>query len=140
MQKAEEKVKKIIEEEFDSRLTMAVVTYIIDKGWENIKKFSEEDIKQIKGNNFMTTDFLQSLVRCAVRICNETSQLEDFIPFVIFEKTNQIVLDKSMFTENAWENIISKIYIDCDDYDVDITSVTLNYKVSDYQYKIKGEK
>ena len=31
------KVKRIIEDEFDGRLSMAVVTYILDKGFETLR-------------------------------------------------------------------------------------------------------
>lgn len=34
----ETKIGKIIEEEFDARMGNAVITYIMDKGMENIKK------------------------------------------------------------------------------------------------------
>ena len=67
--KAGEKVKRIIEKEFDSRVGMAVITYILDRGFERVKTLTEEDILQIQGNGFMTAEFCQAIVRCAVRIC-----------------------------------------------------------------------
>ncbi len=70
------KIGKIIEKEFDSRMESAVISYIMDKGMENIKKITDEQIRQIEGNGLMTAEFLQSLVRCARQICNECEWIE----------------------------------------------------------------
>ena len=65
----ETKIGKIIEEEFDSRMGNAVVSYIMDKGMSNVKEITDEQIEKLEGNGLMTQDFVQSLVRCAKRIC-----------------------------------------------------------------------
>ena len=67
----ETKIGKIIEEEFDARMGNAVISYIMSKGIENIKEITDEQISKLEGNGLMTQDFVQSLVRCAKRICNE---------------------------------------------------------------------
>ena len=67
----ETKIGKIIEEEFDSRMGNAVISYIMDKGMSNVKEVTDEQIEKLEGNGLMTQDFVQSLVRCARRICNE---------------------------------------------------------------------
>ena len=67
----ETKIGKIIEEEFDSRMGNAVVSYIMDKGMSNVKEITDEQIEKLEGNGLMTQDFIQSLVRCARRICND---------------------------------------------------------------------
>lgn len=70
------KIGKIIEEEFDSRVGNAIVSYIMDKGMENIKEITDEQIKKLEGNGLMTQEFVQSLVRCARRICRECEWIE----------------------------------------------------------------
>ena len=71
----ETKIGKIIEEEFDSRMGNAVVSYIMDKGMSNVKEITDEQIEKLEGNGLMTQDFVQSLVRCAKRIGYVKSEL-----------------------------------------------------------------
>jgi hypothetical protein len=73
----ETKIGKIIEEEFDSRMGNAVISYIMDKGMSNVKEITDEQIKKLEGNGLMT----QELVRCARRICIECewAELIEFI-------------------------------------------------------------
>lgn len=77
----ETKIGRIIEKEFDSRMGNAVISYIMDKGMSNVKKITDEQIKKLEGNGLMTQDFIQSLVRCARRICQECewTELIEFI-------------------------------------------------------------
>lgn len=77
----ETKIGKIIEEEFDSRMGNAVISYIMDKGMSNVKEITDEQIEKLEGNGLMTQDFVQSLVRCTRRICNECkwNELIEFI-------------------------------------------------------------
>lgn len=72
----ETKIGKIIEEEFDSRMGNAVISYIMDEGMSNVKEVTDEQIEKLEGNGLMTQDFVQSLVRCARRICNECEWIE----------------------------------------------------------------
>lgn len=53
----ETKIGKIIEEEFDSRMGNAVISYIMDKGMSNVKEITDEQIKKLEGNGLMTQDF-----------------------------------------------------------------------------------
>ena len=70
-----DKVKQIINEEFDSRMSGAVVSYIISAGWDNLQKITDEDINKIKSDSdFMTDEYLQSLVRTAVKITKECKE------------------------------------------------------------------
>lgn len=50
---------------------MAFAYYMLDKGIENLKSITEDDIKTVRGNGLMTEEFCQSIVRTAVRIANE---------------------------------------------------------------------
>ena len=72
----ETKIGKIIEKEFDSRTEMMALTYIMDKGIDNIKNITEEKIMEIKGNGLMGQNFCQALVRCTVKIANECTPME----------------------------------------------------------------
>lgn len=72
----ETKIGKIIEEEFDSRMGNAVISYIMDKGIKNIRKIADEQIINLEGNGLMTQNFVQKLVKCARRICMECEWIE----------------------------------------------------------------
>ena len=45
------KIGKIINKNFDARMTNAVIGYIIDKGWDNVKKITDEEKAYILGEN-----------------------------------------------------------------------------------------
>lgn len=47
------KIGKIIEEEFDSRMGNAVISYIMDKGMSNVKEITDEQIDKLEGNGFL---------------------------------------------------------------------------------------
>lgn len=47
---------------------MMIIYYMLDKGIENLKSITEDDIKTVRGNGLMTEEFCQSIVRTAVRI------------------------------------------------------------------------
>lgn len=86
-----DKVKQIINKEFDSRMAGAVVHYIISAGWENVKALTEEDVLKEKGDAFISDEFCQALVRTAVKITNECNLTEEFIPYIIMENFNRNV-------------------------------------------------
>ena len=103
--KAGEKVRDIIRDEFDSRCEMAVITYIFDHGFDNLKEVTEEDILKVKGNAFMTQRFCQALVRAAVRICKECNQIDEFLPFIV---NNLYVPNAKMHDVEVWQDQMSK--------------------------------
>lgn len=77
------KVETIIREEFDSRCSMMVMTYLLDQvGMSNAAKITDEQIDTLQGNGLMTENFVKSLVRCARRIARECSFIEDVVPFI----------------------------------------------------------
>ena len=113
-----DKVKQIINEEFDSRMSGAVVNYIISVGWENVKVLTEEDILEEKGNGFISDEFCQSLLRCAVKITNECSLIDDFLPYIIMENFNNNVpvrnlkLEKENFDSDfMWIYLLERLCI-----------------------------
>jgi hypothetical protein len=99
MKKVENKVTKIIREEFDARVSMMVVQYILDKGTENLSKITEEEILKLEGNGLMTANFVQALVRTGVRISKECNMIDDFLPYIVTElyvpkaKTNDVTVE-----------------------------------------------
>lgn len=48
----------------------------MDKGIENVKEITDEQIEKLEGNGLMTQQFVQSLVRCTRRICSECKWIE----------------------------------------------------------------
>lgn len=81
-----DKVKNIINEEFDSRMGLAVIQYLCEQvGIDKAKEITDEQIEHINGNGFMTQDFCQSMVRCARRIARECGFITDIVPYLINE-------------------------------------------------------
>lgn len=132
---AGDKVKDIINKEYDARVAMTVITYIIDKGWNYVSQITEEEILEVKGNAFMTDEFVQALIRTAVKICKETSQIDDFLPYIINHlyvpnaKTGLLDFYKDETTDENWEMMMDVFDIDKEEYDKEITMITLNANV-----------
>lgn len=132
---AGEKVRRIIAEEFDGRVEMAVVTYILDKGFENLKEVTEEEILEVKGNAFMTDKFCQALVRAAVRICKECHEIDDFLPFIVNylyvpnAKMKEISLCLDDFGSADWEYLIDKLDVEYEESPNEIGMITINANV-----------
>ena len=110
------KIGKILEQEFDSRLGNAVISYIMDKGIENVKKITDKQIKNLEGNGLMTQDFIQSLVRCARRICNECkwTELIEFIRLHLLSTptVHDVYLYKEDFTNESFADLLEDLDLD----------------------------
>lgn len=100
-------IENVIANEFDSRMEAAVVSYILNIGTEGLKNITEDEIVKMEGNNFMTTGFVQALVRTAVKLCKTYSEMElmefiragcRFTPFPI-----EMTLYKDDFKSAGWE-------------------------------------
>ena len=132
---AGEKAKRIIEQEFDGRMAMAVVTYILDKGFENLKEVTEEEILKVKGNALMTDRFCQALVRAAVRICKECHEIDDFLPFIVNylyvpnAKMKEIDLYYDDYGKHDWEYLLDKLDVDYEESPSEIDMITINANV-----------
>lgn len=132
---AGKKVRNIIMKEFDMRMSMAVITYILDKGFENLKEVTEEEILKVKGNAFMSDKFCQSLVRCAVKICKECNQIDDFLPFIVNHlivpkaSTKEIEISKSHVDIDLWEIMIRQFDLEEEDEDEELDMIVLNANV-----------
>ena len=80
------KVKQIIEQEFDGRLGLMVIAYLLDQiGMTRAATITEEDIAAVKGNDFVSDNFLQSIVKAARRIAQECDFTHDVIPYIVTE-------------------------------------------------------
>ena len=112
----ETKIGNIIEEEFDSRMGNGVISYIMDKGIENVKEITDEQISKLEGNGLMTQDFVQSLVRCARRICNECEWIEliEFIRLHLWcpPIVHDVYLYKEDFTEESFVELLDDLDLD----------------------------
>ena len=127
MNKAGEKVKKIIDEEFDGILGMMVISYILEKGMENIKEIDETEL--------MPGDFAQALVRCAAIVCKECDKNDDFLPYIInylpvpAAQTKEIEFYQEEMTKYRWERFVESLGINYKESADEILAVTLNANV-----------
>lgn len=80
------KVKQIIKEEFDSRLSLMVLAYTLGQlGLKQASEITDGDINSMQGNPVMTKEFCQSLARTARRIGKECDFASDIVPFILDE-------------------------------------------------------
>ena len=116
MRRYKTKIENIIEEEFDSRMGNGVISYIMGKGIENVKEITDEQISKLEGNGLMTQDFVQSLVRCARRICNECEWIEliEFIRLHLWcvPTVHDVYLYKEDFTEESFVELLDDLDLD----------------------------
>ena len=80
------KVKQIIEEDFDGRMGLAVLMYMFCQlGQDKAAEITDEEIENVKGNAFMTDRFVQAMVKTARRIARECNFINDVIPYIVNE-------------------------------------------------------
>ena len=120
------KIGKIIDTEFDSRVGVAVFSYIMEKGIEFTKQITDEDIEEINGNGICSVEFNQSLVRCARRICMECEWIEivEFIRLHLWCKP--VVHDVYLYREDYTEETFAELL---DDLDLDESEVESEIKL-----------
>ena len=123
------KIGKIIDEEFDSRMGNMVFTYLMDNGIENIKEITDEQIEKIEGNGLMTQQFIQSLVRCARRICNECKWIEiiEFIRLHLWctPTVHDVYLYKEDFTKETFAELLDDLDLEEDEVGSEIKLFTV---------------
>ena len=135
---AGDKVRKIIRDNFDERMAMTVVAYIIDKGWDFVSEITDEEILELSGNALMTDVFIQSLVRTSVKICKECNMVDDFLPFVVNflyvpnAKTQSIEVYKEDVSEYNWERLLNKFNLDYEEEPEKIEMIELNANLLGY--------
>ena len=107
----ETKIGKIIEEEFDSRMGNAVISYIMDKGMSNVKEITDEQIEKIESNGLMI-----QVVKCARRICNECewNELIEFIRLHLWctPTVHDVYLYKEDFTDESFAELLYDLDLD----------------------------
>lgn len=112
----ETKIGKIIDEEFDSRMGNAVISYIMDEGMGNVKEITDDQIEELEGNGLMTQDFVQSLVRCARRICNECELIEliEFIRLHLWctPTVHDVYLYREDLTDDSFAELLDNLKLD----------------------------
>ena len=77
-------IKAIYDRERLAIFSMAT-THLMDIGWRNAAKITDEEIAAVKGNGLMTKDFCQHLCRLAREIATTIEPVE-FIQFCQVEK------------------------------------------------------
>ena len=125
-----QKIEKIISDNFDSRMEVAVLTYIIEKGTEVLKEVTEEEILQIEGNALMTDKFCQALVRTAVIIAKEFEAI-DIMEFIRLSANftpypKEITLYREDFGSSDWTNLLDVLDIDYDNMPETIEIFAIN--------------
>ena len=116
----ETKIGKIIEANFNARMTNAVIAYIVDKGWDNVKDITDEDILNLESQGLMTKEFVQALVKTAREICQTCSMWEDLMPYIRCHigingyQTQEVRFEREDFFEREWDNLIDQLNVDDD--------------------------
>lgn len=134
MRRYKTKIENIIKEEFDLRMGNGVISYIMDKGIENVKEITDEQISKLEGNGLMTQDFVQSLVRCARRICNECEWIEliEFIRLHLW--CVPIVHDVYLYKEDFTEESFGELLDDLDLHESEVGNEIKLFAVVDKDY------
>ena len=127
-----QKLEKIISDNFDSRMEVAVLTYIIETGTKALKEVTEEEILQIEGNALMTDKFCQALVRTAVIIAKEFEAI-DIMEFIRLSANftpypKEITLYREDFGSSDWTNLLDVLDIDYDNIPETIEIFAINKK------------
>jgi len=117
----ETEIGGIINKNFDSRMEFAVFTFIMNKGTDNLKDLSDEQIDKMPHvtGNFISKDFFQALVKTAVKICKECSTLdimEYICCYLSFEpQTRELTIYKEDFSNGGWNEIICALSLEKED-------------------------
>ena len=95
---------------------MMIIYYMLDKGIENLKSITEDDIKTVRGNGLMTEEFCQSIVRTAVRIANEydTHEILQYIRCEAWftPAVKEIEICKAVRSNYSWEYLCNEMDVD----------------------------
>lgn len=116
-------VKRIIDEDFDSRIAGIIPSYIIQIGWDEVSEITDEQIEKVKGNAMFSDYVMQQMVRTS-RIVTKECSIQDLLIYVQTEmnpsnRAIQIDLYKEDMSEYAWEQI-------CDQLDIERSETEIN--------------
>ena len=100
---------------------MMIIYYILDKGIENLKSITEDDIKTVKGSGLMPEEFCQSIVRTAVQIANECDTHE-ILQYIRCEAwfnpmVKEIGIGKAAMSDCSWEYLCNEMDVDPEETD-----------------------
>ena len=114
------KIDNNMDEIYDNEVLIDVKTLNIDSAsFTEISRRAGGDIEKIKGNGLMTDDFLQSLVRCARRICNECEWIEmiEFIRLHLWctPTVHDVYLYREDFTDESFAELLDSLDLDNDE-------------------------
>ena len=136
------KVANIINKEFDGGFAGAVITYLFDKGIENVAEITDEQISEIPGNPLMTASFSQTLARTDREIAKTCDLYKDIFPFITCQlpncncQTRTINWYKEDFHEESdWQKVVEDMGVDADAEDV--KTVQMTYVLNSYVYEEK---
>jgi hypothetical protein len=111
------KIDKIINKDFDSRLSIALINYIMDVGFAHLKEKTEKEIDEEKSDcSFISDNVCKAMVRTAVRICKECTK-EEVLTYIrcnlaFTPQIKPITLFKEFFTSYDWESLMDSLEID----------------------------
>ena len=81
-----------------------------------MRKNMKQQIEKLEGNGLMTQDFVQSLVRCARRICNECEWIEliEFIRLYLWctPTVHDVYLYKENFNDESFAELLDNLDLD----------------------------
>ena len=114
-----QKIEATIKNEIGTEYELMVITYLFDKGFSFCQRITDEDIAQLEGNSMMSTDFVQSLVRCAKELANNF-ELIDIMKYVRCEvwmtpAVKEVRLWKADLSNGAFAEICEVLEVDCDE-------------------------
>lgn len=122
-------LKEYISKNFDTRMEDAVFSYILEKGFDSLKKISDDDINQLEGSGLMTTAFVQALVRSAVYICKSYTPIDimryirlecNFMPY-----PDILMMYKEWYTNTGWEKICAALDIDPSEKKIEVLAIRI---------------
>jgi len=110
------KISNLIAKEFDTRLEAMLASYIMDRGYDNIRNIEDSDIAELEGNGLMTKEFVQDLVKTARHICTDFSVMDImtwirtecwFTPF-----PKMVLVRKEDVSEDFWYDVCHELNLD----------------------------
>ena len=90
------------------------ITYLIEKGMENVVQITDEQIAEVKGNGLMTDGFCQAIIKVAKKIAESVESSVEIIQFAdakgLFE--TEYYTNGEVFRRSTLEEIVRKLLVD----------------------------